>query len=287
MDSVDVSVIVPTYRRPSQLLQTLGRVADCRPRPSEVIVHIDAGDDVTVPALAAAPMPVRILCAKSPMGPGGGRNRLIREASHEFIVSLDDDSYPLDPDFFGRTVDILTANPDLALLAVNCYRRDQEPEPIRDLVTEGCAFEGCGAIFRRSALLAVEGYRALRDAYGMEESDVVLQLLDAGFRIGRAHALRVRHEVDLIQHAKPRLNAAQISNTALLPFLRYPWPYVAGLPVKVLRRVLFCVRAKRFAGVGAGLARIPGAIWRHRHSRRPVSRDTMRRYLALRAQGSE
>ena len=80
---------------------------------------------------------------------------------------------------------------------------------------------------RRDAFLQTAGYLPLRYAYGMEEVDLALQLLDRGWKIMAASELRVFHDTEMKHHSSPSVNAAQISNVGLLVFLRYPiryWP---------------------------------------------------------------
>lgn len=283
MNEVAVSVIIPTWRRSACLLKTLARVAECDPRPQEVLIHIDVDDNETAAALVDSPLPVRTFQSETRLGPGGGRNRLLREAACEAVVSLDDDSYPVCVDFFRQVVELLDAHPGFALLALPCLMPGQPPPEARPGVREFVAFEGCGAILRRSVLLTVPGYVPLRYAYGMEELDMALQLLDAGHVIGRVDRPCVQHDLVIANHIRPRVNAAYIVNMALLPFLRFPWPYVLLLPVRVLRRVAYSIGQHRYRGIGAGIFGIPAALWRSRRLRRPVKRSTMKRYLQLRA----
>lgn len=39
-----ISVVIPTYNRPEDLLKTLREISACDPCPEEIIVHIDAND---------------------------------------------------------------------------------------------------------------------------------------------------------------------------------------------------------------------------------------------------
>ena len=72
------------------------------PSPQEILVHIDAGDDTTETLLKEFFSPrVRWIQSSTRQGPGGGRNRLIREAKYPLIASFDDDSWPLDPNYMN------------------------------------------------------------------------------------------------------------------------------------------------------------------------------------------
>ena len=47
----DISIVIPTWRRPSSLVRTLGEILACQPGPAEVLVHVDAGDAETQSAI--------------------------------------------------------------------------------------------------------------------------------------------------------------------------------------------------------------------------------------------
>ncbi len=283
MDSVPISVIIPTWRRSAMLLKSLNVLAACEPQPAEVLIHIDANDDETETALAAAPLPVSMLHAATSLGAGGGRNRLMHEASHDIMVSLDDDSYPIDKGFFRQVMQLTAAHPDFVVFALPSWHPGETPSAKPQSIREATTFEGCAAILRRPPLLSVAGYLPLRDwSHGMEECDISLQLLDAGFVLARVDYPHIRHDITPTHHDKPALDQAWLINTALLPFLRYPFPYVLLLPYRVLRRMIYSFRRGRFGSVFSGLVAIPGTFWRYRRLRAPVKRSTIRRYILLR-----
>ena len=49
--------------------------------------------------------------SESTQGPGGGRNRLIGAATSPLIASFDDDSWPLDRDYFRLAAELFLAHP--------------------------------------------------------------------------------------------------------------------------------------------------------------------------------
>ena len=108
IEIVPVTVIIPTYCRSEVLCQTLARLATCCPLPSEVIVHVDAGDNESSAAVHLHFPKVRVIQSATRQGPGGGRNKLVAAARNELIASFDDDSYPMDRDFFARVVGSIT-----------------------------------------------------------------------------------------------------------------------------------------------------------------------------------
>jgi GT2 family glycosyltransferase len=287
----DVSLVIPTFCRSEALSRTLQSVLRCEVQPREVLVHVDFGDSSSIAFLRNSFPFVRILVADRTTGPGGARNRLIRAATFECVVSLDDDSWPEHSDFFSLAVQALKNHTDAGVLACDIRERD-EADSVGEAVV--CSektpaiknvpsFVGCGAVIRRSAFLETNGYLPLKYAYGMEELDVSLQLLDLGYDIVYCEELKVYHDCERSRHhADRRINAAQIRNTALLAFLRYPLKYLPLGILQTANRVAFCVRKRRWAGILEGIFSIPGSMWKFRKQRRSVTAQTLHHFRGLR-----
>ena len=276
MDSHSYSVIIPTYRRNNQLAVALHRLFDCNPAPAEVLVHVDAGDEET-PKLLAGHLAgkVKWICASSTRGPGGGRNILMEMANTPWVVSFDDDSWPENPDFFERLGKMIAVSPKAGVLAFPINVRGQKPAQWPAEIQQASCFENCGCAIRREAFLQTDGFLPLRHAYGMEEADVSLQLLEKGWQILNVPDLWVYHDTGMEHHASAPVNAAQITNTALLAFLRYPitlWPL--GI-LQTINRVKYAISVGRFRGILKGLLDIPFACWKYRSSRKPVKAETV------------
>src|SRR5829696_5478485 len=101
-----ISAIVTAYERIEQTLATLRVIQSCVPAPDELLVHVDANQMTCENAIREAFPSVRVLRSKEQVGPGGGRNRLVEAAQSEFVASFDDDSYPIDSDYFARALRI-------------------------------------------------------------------------------------------------------------------------------------------------------------------------------------
>jgi GT2 family glycosyltransferase len=283
MDTVAVSVVIPTCGRAGVLRGMLRRLFECAPAPAEILVQIDAADTGTGSMLETEfAGVVSWEQSKETTGPGGGRNVLIGRARYPLVVSFDDDSWPEDRDFFARAATLAERYPKAAVLAcstrVKGRERDAQTEEERELAN----FENCGCVIRKEAFEQIGGYVPLRYAYGMEEVDVALQLLDRGWSIRYAPGLRVYHDTEMNHHPSAAVNAAHIRNTGLLAFLRYPphfWPLGAR---QVANRVRYAIHMRRFAGIVSGVLRIPAACWRYRRYRKVVLSETVKRSRGLR-----
>jgi GT2 family glycosyltransferase len=269
--TASISVVIPTFQRCAALAETLDVLRQCRPAAGEILVMVDFGDRETRPSLAPRYPEVQWIEAEARSGPGGARNALVAMARYPYLVSLDDDSYPIDMDFFAVVADLFEQHSDAGIIAAGAIVHDGEPLPLRANSNSSAAeFVGCGAAIRRSAFLETRGYLPLELGYGAEEVDVSLQLLDKGWTILKSDALRVRHRTSRAHQAAPEITSAHISNIALVGYLRYQFALWSFAVLQIGRRVLWSLQNGRSAGVLRGLAQIPRHLWRHRARRAPV-----------------
>jgi GT2 family glycosyltransferase len=285
LNANNFSVVIPTFNRHAQLQSALDQIFSCERYPSEILIHVDAGDLETPKMLQEKfSGKVRWICATSNRGPGGGRNVLMEMAKTPWVVTFDDDSWPEIPDFFELLGQVITANPETGVVAFPINVRGQKPTHWPKQIQQASCFENCGCAIQREAFLQTDGFLPLRHAYGMEEADVSLQLLDKGWQILNVPDLWVYHDTGMEHHASPKVNAAQITNTALLAFLRYPitlWPL--GI-LQTLHRVKYAISVGRFRGILKGLFDIPFACWKYRAARKQVKSETI--YLARKLRSS-
>lgn len=277
-----ISAIVTAFERIDQTLATLRVIQSCVPPPDEVLVHIDANQVKCEDAIRKAFPEIRVLRSDDQVGPGGGRNKLINAAQFEFVASFDDDSYPIDSDYFARARQVFDRFPDASVICAALYHTG-ESIGLDDRSAEWTAdFRGGACIFRRSAFIEAGGYVPLPVAYGMEEVDLAIRLHSRGDRILTTPWLRVFHNTDLKRHGDPHVTAGSIANLALLAYLRYPvslWVIGAG---QCANRLLWLLRHGRRRGILKGLTMIPAHLRANHQYRLPLSKNAVRSYLALR-----
>src|SRR6185503_4906325 len=120
-----ISAIVTAYERVEQTLATLRVIDNCNPAPDEILVHVDDNRVVCVLAIREAFPNVRVLLSNERVGPGGGRNKLMAAATHDFVASFDDDSYPIDSDFFARAQQLFAKHEDASVICAALYHRGE------------------------------------------------------------------------------------------------------------------------------------------------------------------
>lgn len=277
-----ISAIVTAYERIDQTLNTLRIITACDPRPDEILVHVDANQTACEKAIHHAFPDVRVITSSERVGPGGGRNKLMNLAACEFVASFDDDSYPIDSDYFARVLKLFEQFPDASVICAALYHVGEAIALDERKAQWTADFSGGACVYRRQAFLDAGGYVPLAVAYGMEEVDLALRLHARGGKILSSSWLRVFHDTDLKRHAEPQVTAGSIANLALLAYLRYPVSLWSIGLLQCANRVLWLLRHGRRRGIWRGLTMIPGHLLLHRRFRETVSNRAVRSYLALR-----
>jgi GT2 family glycosyltransferase len=276
-----VSVIIPTYGRGTAIIKVLERIAVCRPSPAKIIVHLDAPADNALAEISRLFPDIIVLSSDTRLGPGGGRHRALMACDTPFAVSFDDDSYPIDQQFFSEVERLFVQNEDVALLAAQIWHRNEDVPELSDWMYDRPSFVGCGFAIRVEAYRQIRGYLPRPVAYGVEETDVSLQLFAARQRICQVGALRVFHDTDLKHHSSAVITAASITNLALYAFLHYPVSRLGWGVLQVANRVRFLASRRRFRGIIAGFLAIPLDCYRFRQYRDPVDPDVLSRFFRL------
>src|SRR5262245_46488261 len=187
-----ISYILPTRDRPERLtltLAALGRLKGHDPdSPGEVIVIDNASKfPPALPDRLPNGLRLRTILRTTNEG-AASRNAGVQaaQADHEWVVMLDDDSYPCDTGFIRR---LRRAPADVAAVSADIYlpglaRRESGGLPE--------VFIGCGVAIRRKVFLDLGGYDPAFNYYA-EEYDLAARMMLAGCRIAFDPWFRVEH----------------------------------------------------------------------------------------------
>jgi len=281
-DTVPIAVIIPTYKRGTAVFTVLERIAECDPKPAEILVHVDSSDGILEAELGFRFPNVKVLASPTRLGGTGGRHRCLLACSAPYAVSFDDDSYPVDRDFFAIVERLFLAHPEAAVVGAQIWHRHEAEKPRTVRLVRTHTYIGCGHAMRVAAYHSIRGYIPRPIGYEMEESDVSLQLFASGWQIYEAGELRVLHDTVLKHHEAPEVTSGAITNIGLRVFLHYPvtaWGW--GL-LQLGNKVVYSVRIGRFRGICSGLLQIPVDCYRNRRHRRPLRWRDLRAYLRFR-----
>jgi hypothetical protein len=261
----------------------LDRIHACDPPPAELIVFIDGGDAELANQIRSAHPEIKLLVGeRSRIGPGGGRDKCIRAATQPYFASFDDDSSPVDSDYFGEVTKLFEAHSGVVVFGAEIWLRGESELPRSDRLQVRPSFTGCGYVMR------VDGYRQIRGflprpvPYGIEEPDGAIQFFAKGWKICDTGRLRVLHDTDLSHHEDREKTAGTIANAALFAFLHYPiviWPW--GL-LQIGSVIAYALKVGRSRGIVSGLVRIPVTCSKFRWARKPLPLSIVFRYLRFR-----
>jgi GT2 family glycosyltransferase len=277
-----IGAIVAAFDRDEQTLDTLARLKNCNPPPDEVWVHVDGGKNDLARAVRESHLDVHVLVSDANIGPGGARNRLLDSCECPLVASFDDDSFPLDADYFARIRRLAALWPDTAVFTGELCTPGLIPRPAEPFGYWTGSFLGGACVYNRPAFDDKERYVPLPVAYGMEEMDLGIRLSASKQPIMHTPWLRVYHDNDSHKHQSAAITAASLANLALLAFLRYPitaWPL--GL-MQVASRVFWLVQNNRIKGMLNGFRSIPSVIFKNRAERKPVKMADLMRFFSLR-----
>lgn len=184
---VKASFVIVTHNRREVLLRTLRIVTASMPDDAEFIVVDNGSTDGSADAVSASFPMVRVL--RRPMNEGvSARNHAFSVACGQYVVLIDDDSYPLD-DAVGRSMAYMDANPRCGAVVGKVVLPDGR--------CEASAFPtvmiNCAVCLRRSVLEQVGGFPMdfFRQA---EEYDLSFRFWQAGFSVTRFEDIIYRHE---------------------------------------------------------------------------------------------
>jgi glycosyltransferase involved in cell wall biosynthesis len=194
-----VSIVIPTYNRPTLLSRCLQALTRQRVDLSRVeVLVVDDGNDAetrrTVAEFALeSPAHFRYVPQPVRSGPAAARNRGWQLALGPFIGFTDDDCLP-EPDWVATGLAALDAGADVVSGRVNMplparptdYERTTALLETAEFVTANC-------FCRRAALEAVGGLDERFDIAWREDSDLQFRLLERGFSVQKNPNLVVVH----------------------------------------------------------------------------------------------
>jgi glycosyltransferase involved in cell wall biosynthesis len=197
----EVSVVVPTFRRPDLLGRCLDALVSQNIDPAryEIIVCDDGPDDEThrlVQARAAqSRSAIRYVPIMATQGPAGARNRGWRAARAQVIAFTDDDTIP-DPGWLREGLRALSSGAGAVAGRIHVPLGERPTDYELDAAGLGNAEFATANCFVRCELLSrIGGFDERYTSAWREDSDLQFSLLEAGAKIVRADKAVVEHPV--------------------------------------------------------------------------------------------
>ena len=263
-----VSIVIATRDRREDLRRTLSELSRLDPKPLEILICADGCTDGTAEMVRREFPACLLLQNDIPRGSVPSRDRMMRAASGEFVLSLDDDSHPVAADFLARAVAVMGSHPEAAVITFpelrdgGAFASERLAEGARGHYVG--AYPNCSALMRRCVYLQCSGFPpAFFHMY--EEPDYALQCYAAGHAVWFEPACVIRHHRSASNRSSFRAHQLNARNEMWSVWLRCPWPW---LPVVALFRAWRQLRYAATEGLYWALrepvwwlSALRGAVW--------------------------
>lgn len=200
---LQISVVVPTYRRPGLLERCLQALVSQRfGRDRYEIIVVDDGDDeatrdavLAFQAHTAQHPPLRYLVARDTQGPAAARNLGWRRARGQVIAFTDDDTLP-QPDWLARGWEAMRGGAAAAAGHIHVPVPPRPTDYEADVAgLDGAEFATANCFVRRDVMERLGGFDERFELAWREDSDLQFQLLRAGLPVARANDAIVVHPI--------------------------------------------------------------------------------------------
>jgi len=272
---------IATHNRVAELRKALQSAQAQSHRPLRVTVVDDASTDET-PLLRGDFASVDWQRWGTGQGYVRARNHMMLSAGEDYYVSLDDDAWFIQGDEITTAVDYLESHPDVAAIAYDILSPDRPNPAPRGRSRPVAMFIGCGHVLRLNIIKALDGYSEFPGAYGAEEQDFCLRLIDAGYAVHQLDGVHVWHDKSSSARDLRRQFRSVVCNDLTLALRRMPLSLL--LPVlswKAFAHLRFAFRQGWLRPYGEGVQdflRAGLTTWR---GRRPVRFDSISAFRAL------
>lgn len=230
------TVMIATRNRIDDLRRTCKNIQTWCPQPNEVIICADACTDGTAEMIRDEFPTFTLLENEKSLGSVGSRNRILHLAKQDFVICLDDDSYPVDPTFLKRIRQTLTEHPEAGVITFSELRNGNVYSSVNKTPSSPGhyvpAYPNCAAVMRRDLYLKLQGFPTFFH-HMYEETDYALQCYAAGFAVWFEPSIIIRHHTSPVQRQPVKRHHKNARNELWSVWLRCPLIWM--LPVSCFR----------------------------------------------------
>jgi len=276
-----VSVVMAVYNAESWLSEAVESVLGQTFGDFEFVVIDDGSSDET-PSLRHEFDSVSWERWEVGQGYVRARNWMMLKANEKYYASLDDDAWFVRGDEIAVAVDFLERHPKAAAVAFDIISPDRCTEASRGATTSVAMFLGCGHVLRLSAVRELGGYTEFPGAYGVEEKDLCLRLIDNGYEIVKLDGVHVWHDKALSARDLHGQHRSGVCNDLTLSLRRVPLGLVVPVVVsKAAKHLVFAIRNGLLRACLQGMhdfGLFAPDVWR---ARRPVRFSSLTQFHSL------
>lgn len=288
-----VSVVILYYKRRETVAESIESVLRQQYPHREVIVVDNHSEDGLKQWIETRGYDVRLIELPENLGACGGRNAGIRAARGEIVVCLEDDVSFLSPFELNKMVDVFQLHSDIHVLAFKvcdpdtgelrlrewCHARYWKEFSEEEFETNWFG-EGASAFLREVFETCGVYYEPL--FYGPESHDLIIRLMNHGFRILYTPRVRVGHRAATKGRTSERQFFYFTRNYFWLAYKNHHFAYgVRFLLPKLLMMSYFALRTGNFRPFFHGISQGLSGLGRIRADRAPASELTERYFAEL------
>ncbi len=279
-----ITYILPTRDRPERLTLTLAALGALKGHPTspegpgEVLIVDNASKfPATAPEKLANGLRCRVLHRATNEG-AASRNTAVQNSDprSEWVVMLDDDSYPCDTGFIRR---LSKAPADVAAVSADIYLPGMSRRESGGLPE---VFIGCGVAIRRAVFQELGGYDPAFNYYA-EEYDLAAKMILAGYRIAFDPWFRVEHHKVALNRDMNTIMARLVRNNGWVMQRYAPDdpPNMRRDQIREQRRRYrqISIKENGLRGFGEGLTELRRTI--RAQKRTPMTRQLFDRFTGL------
>ena len=236
------AVMIATRNRRDDLARTCAVLRTLNPAPDEVLICADGCTDDTADLIRKNYPDFQLTVNPVGLGSTRSRDHLMRAAKSDLVLSLDDDSNPIEPDAIARIRELFTSHPRVAVASFP-QRTDEFPESLTVTDFGPAHFAGtyvnCACAFRRSVFVDLGGhFGPFWNAY--DEPDFAVRCAAAGWQVRFDPTVTVRHYFSGVNRNHLRMHQLHARNEIWSVLMRCPMPQLfAVIAFRVVRQFSF------------------------------------------------
>ena len=240
--SFKCGITIATHNRRKDLERTCIVISKLNPPPDEVLLCADGCTDDTVEYIRRSFPNFLLLIHQKAQGSIASRDEMMRAASSDVLLSLDDDSYPIELDAITRIKGIFMENARLAVVTFP-QRTDEYPQTLSQNDFGPMQFVGtfsnAGTAIRRDSFILLGGYPS-EFHHMYEEPDFALRCVAAGLEVTLDPRVTIRHHYTGAQRNELRIHQLHARNEIWSALMHCPFPELPGVLIfRVVRQLAY------------------------------------------------
>ncbi len=244
-EALRCAVMIATHNRRDDLARTCAVLRTLEPAPDEVLICADGCTDGTEDFVRGNYPEFQLIVNASSLGSTRSRDHLMRSAQSDIVLSLDDDSHPLERDAIARIRDLFANHPRVAVASFP-QRTDESPESLHATDFGPAHFAGtymnCACAFRRRVFCELGGhYGPFWNAY--DEPDFALRCAAAGWQVRFDPTVTIRHYFSGVNRNLLGAHLLNARNEIWSVLMRCPMPQMfAVMAFRIARQFGYAMR---------------------------------------------